>query len=407
MKIGDQVRFLNETGGGKVAGFQGKNIVLVEDEDGFRIPMTISEVVVTQTDDYSTLRMAREAVDKGGTASAGAFGETGNRSVSAMLRDGQDEEIDMSMPDTVDDDREITFRAKPQEREGGNALSAYLAFVPMASGGEGGPRYAVYFVNDSNYYMRFAYAVGKGEAWMLRAEGEIEPNTKEYIEEITREEVGTLGQVAVQLLAYKRDGAFEIKPTVDASFRIDPVKFHKVHTFRPNPFFEAPSMLFTIVENDKTERPRDIDADELRKSMFKDAREDKSAEHIISNYQREQLIGRYADNQRKGNKNHSPYVRRRDLDDAVVVDLHAEQILDSTKGMNAGDILEYQLKVFRDTLTRLAAKKSQKVIFIHGKGGGVLRRALINELTYKYKSYAYQDASFQEYGYGATMVTIK
>ena len=34
MKIGDQVRFLNEIGGGRVAGFQGKNIVLVEDEDG-------------------------------------------------------------------------------------------------------------------------------------------------------------------------------------------------------------------------------------------------------------------------------------------------------------------------------------------------------------------------------------
>ena len=33
-------------GGGKVAGFQGKNIVLVEDEDGFEIPMPINEVVV-------------------------------------------------------------------------------------------------------------------------------------------------------------------------------------------------------------------------------------------------------------------------------------------------------------------------------------------------------------------------
>ena len=44
--------------------------------------------------------------------------------------------------------------------------------------------------------------------------------------------------------------------------------------------------------------------------------------------------------------------------------------------------------------------------FIHGKGEGVLRRALINDLTYRYKKCTYQDASFQEYGYGATMVTI-
>ena len=48
MKKGDKVRFLSEVGGGKVAGFQGKNIVLVEDEDGFEIPMPINEVVVVE-----------------------------------------------------------------------------------------------------------------------------------------------------------------------------------------------------------------------------------------------------------------------------------------------------------------------------------------------------------------------
>ena len=46
MKKGDKVRFLSETGGGIVAGFQGKNIVLVQDSDGFEIPMSINEVVV-------------------------------------------------------------------------------------------------------------------------------------------------------------------------------------------------------------------------------------------------------------------------------------------------------------------------------------------------------------------------
>ena len=46
MKKGDKVRFLSETGGGIVAGFQGKNIVLVQDSEGFEIPMSINEVVV-------------------------------------------------------------------------------------------------------------------------------------------------------------------------------------------------------------------------------------------------------------------------------------------------------------------------------------------------------------------------
>ncbi len=53
MKIGDKVRFLSEVGGGTVTGFQGKNIVLVEDADGFDIPMPINECVVIETDDYN------------------------------------------------------------------------------------------------------------------------------------------------------------------------------------------------------------------------------------------------------------------------------------------------------------------------------------------------------------------
>ena len=46
MKIGDKVQFLSEIGGGKIAGFQGKDIALVEDEDGFQIQTPIYDLVV-------------------------------------------------------------------------------------------------------------------------------------------------------------------------------------------------------------------------------------------------------------------------------------------------------------------------------------------------------------------------
>jgi hypothetical protein len=41
-----------------------------------------------------------------------------------------------------------------------------------------------------------------------------------------------------------------LKPTVNVPIRIDPVKFYKLHTFNPNPFFEQPALVYTIVEND-------------------------------------------------------------------------------------------------------------------------------------------------------------
>lgn len=100
-------------------------------------------------------------------------------------------------------------------------------------------------------------------------------------------------------------------------------------------------------------------------------------------------------------------IKHRGDDDIVVIDLHIDELLDTTAGMNTSDILNYQMKKFCDTLAEYANKKGQKIVFIHGKGEGVLRNSIINELHYRYKKYTYQDASFQEYGYGATQVTIR
>jgi hypothetical protein len=56
MKIGDKVRFLSDTGGGIVSGFQKGNIVLVEDEDGFQIPAPMNDVVVIDTNEYNFVK---------------------------------------------------------------------------------------------------------------------------------------------------------------------------------------------------------------------------------------------------------------------------------------------------------------------------------------------------------------
>ena len=74
MKIGDKVRFLSEVGGGVVTGFQGKDMVLVEDADGFDIPMPIKECVVIDTDDYNMKRKPVAPAPKQEVAGAKAKG---------------------------------------------------------------------------------------------------------------------------------------------------------------------------------------------------------------------------------------------------------------------------------------------------------------------------------------------
>ena len=228
MKIGDKVRFLSEVGGGKVAGFQGKNIVLVEDEDGFQVPMRLTEVVVVGDEDYDT----RHVVEAKAT------------SVKAALADDDEEE------ESEPADKPVTFKAKPEERKGGDKLSAFLAFVPMNVKELMETRFETYLVNDSNYYLRYTYLTAEGTAWQVRAEGEIEPNTKEFIEEFGREDLNEFEHCCIQFIAYKRDKHFLLKPPVNADVRMDPVKFYKLHAFRENPFFEQPALIYTLIEND-------------------------------------------------------------------------------------------------------------------------------------------------------------
>ena len=210
-----------------MAGFQGKDIVLVEDEDGFQVPMRTADVVVIGNEDYDTGHMVEVKQRK--TAETAA-----------------DEE-----PETEPADKPLTFKAPVEERRGGDKLSAYLAFVPRDLKELTDTRFESYLVNDCNYYLRYVYMTAEGTSWQVRSTGEVEPNTKLFLEEFGRDQLNELEHSCIQLLAYKRDKYFLRKPVVDALITIDPVKFYKLHTFSENDFFEQPALIYTIIENDR------------------------------------------------------------------------------------------------------------------------------------------------------------
>lgn len=96
----------------------------------------------------------------------------------------------------------------------------------------------------------------------------------------------------------------------------------------------------------------------------------------------------------------------KDLSSLLEVDLHIHELLENTQGMTNGEMLEYQLDTFRNVLTENKQNKGRKIVFIHGVGNGVLKQRIRHELQ-KYPRYSVQDASFQAYGWGATMVIIR
>lgn len=380
VKIGDKVRFLNDVGGGTITGFQGKDIVLVADEDGFEIPTLVTEVVAVETNDYNIAK-----VIDGKKKEKNNEDKPTPTSVKNALAVNDDEEEE---EETDIADQELTYKPMAQERRGANELNLCLAFVPKRVKEISDTPFEVYLVNDCNYYIHYTLLNYEGKACQVRHEGEIAPNTKVYLEELLHNRLEEWERITIQTLAFKRDKVFFPKPTYSVNLRIDGTKFYKLHAFQPSVFFNTPALTYDILKDDRAVRPMFVDADELREAM-------QTPEEQLPTEPQPRISGA-----------EKRATRKQDRNAIVEVDLHAHELLDTMVGLEPRDILEYQIKVFRDTMNAHLKNHGCRIVFIHGKGEGVLRNALLKELRTHYKQCRVQDASFREYGYGATMVTI-
>jgi hypothetical protein len=344
IKIGDKVRFLDAIGGGVVTSFKGKDMVMVLEDDGFETPILKRQCVVIEEP----------------------------KKLGASVRPP----VVATEPVKAESPKPVQPK-QPETREG-EILNINLAFLPV----EGRPftdaQFECYLINESNYTLVFNYASCSGKTWKSRSTGEIEPNSRLFIEEFGREDIAGLEKLSFQCLAYKPGAFYTFKNAVSVEIRLETVKFYKIHCFRDNDYFEENALIVPVVRCDVPEKSLNISAEEIKQAMREKTPEEKPR---IS----------------------QPLQKKAEI---LEVDLHIDSLLDTTAGMDNAAILNYQLTVFRETMDENRSGKGAKIVFIHGKGDGVLRAAILNELRTKYKSCKYQDASFREYGFGATMVTV-
>ena len=352
VKVGDRVRYLNAVGGGVVVKIV-KDIAYV-DEDGFETPVLARECVVVEP---------AEQAKKSAPVPA-----------SKVVEVSPVEKGTFAQPADEEDDLAV------EERPEGDRLNITLAYVPDESKHLNTTRFSCYLVNDSNYYLYFAYLSRDDEGWRTRYAGVIEPNIQLLLEEFGQEDVNALERICIQYIAFKKDKHFALKSPVAVEYRLDTTKFYKLHTFRESLYFDEPSWCIDLVKNDVPVRPMLFDASDLERAM---------------------KMKKQVDNPVR-----KPVTRHAEKPGIVEVDLHASALLDTTAGLSNSDILNYQLDKVRETLDQYRHAKGRKIVFIHGKGEGVLRNALLKEIRDKYKNCTCQDASFREYGFGATMVTV-
>ena len=348
MKIGDKVRFLNDVGGGVITGFKDKQTAWVKDESGFDFPVALTDLVVIVTDAYNIEKKQPQVETK----------------VEEELRVGRQ-----------------TLEEPVFEEKGRDSLNVFLGFVPENSRELQSTEFDSYLINDSNYYMYYTYQSEQEGEWQLRSHGLLEPNSKLLIESFDKLRLNEIEWVAIQLIPFKNNKGYDLKEALLVEMKIDIVKFYKLHLFKDTEFFSEPALLYDVVKDDIPYQSFTVNPHSLEEAIIQPKTVD-----VNRPIKRE---------------------KRKEKNSILEVDLHIHELIDTIQGMSNKDILEYQLKEFNMVMDENKNKPGQRIVFIHGKGDGVLRKAIADELKKKYKRVIVQDASFKEYGFGATMVTIR
>ncbi len=341
MKIGDKVRFLSQTGGGIVVGFDRKGWALVEDSDGFEIPMPTKECVL----------------------------------------------IEENVVAKQDDSKKLSVK-------GGDKLHITMEYS----------REDAVLSNESNYNLLVTYVVYYKDKCNLAFAGEILPFERKTIFAIDKQALqdGTK-TVGVKIIPFKRgagkevavmQGRFNSYKGVDEaqSWEEKPV-IEKEFSLNMLNVAQGKEVKIEVINENASPISLSSSFDKLKKDL-----ESKYKEDIHS------LKPKAAP--KSAPVNNEDALIKTNSQGIMEVDLHIDSLLESTTGMNNGDILLYQLEKFNEVMRQMQAQKGKKVVFIHGKGDGVLRQALLKELKNKYPKSSCQDASFKEYGFGATMITI-
>ncbi|MCM1377942.1 MAG: DUF2027 domain-containing protein [Clostridium sp.] len=385
MKVGDTVRYLNTTGGGVITRLEG-NLAYVE-EDGFETPVLAKEIVVVLPAGHQPSSGARLMFDQS------AY-DAGKKS-SSLPRATTTSEKTMPMAEVSSESIE-TSPEPIEETPHGNEISLTLAFEPADAKRLSQTSFAAVLVNDSNYYISFAFSSRGDEAkgWTPVYQGTVAPNELIDLAEYTHADLTGIERVALQGIAFKKEKEFELRDPINTCRHLDITKFHKLHCFRPGIYFDTPVLEFPLI---KSGRPTDRNTPTLSQLEALE-------QSLGSKEGKKQLRNKGERRPRKEDKpgKISPFK----LLEPIEIDLHIGELTDTTAGMRPADMLEMQLQTVRRVMKEHSKRIGQKIIFIHGKGEGVLRQAVIKLLRHEYPKAELQDASFREYGFGATLVTL-
>ena len=365
LKKGDRVRFLNDVGGGVVIRIVDEKMVEILNEDEFEIPVLERDLVRVSISEKEILIEEDEKE------------EIYEEEEDFDFRNDRDE------PEIEEEEEEV-FDNTIEYIEGNDNLELFAALVPSDNKKIAESEVALYVINDSNFQAQaMAFEIDDEDSTMIW-NTPLESNTKVLIKTYSRNELGVFPKIRFQFLLY-RYGKFPSQNPLQREIEVAPLKFYKSTSFLENDFFNEDAMIIKLNDEDLSSAYQNISNDEIRRVKKNQSETDKYADTLKGKFNVKKV--------------HSPIKE---------VDLHIHEIIENPKGMSNAEMLSEQMETFHSELANgLTDNNIKKMVFIHGVGAGTLKSELRKSLTKDYPKLYFQDASFKEYGFGATMIIIR
>ncbi len=353
-KIGDKVNFLDDKGGGIVTRIIDENIVHVEIEDGFEVPVVVSNLILASPearhriteDDHYLHSYENNSYQK-------------EKKVIPLQKDAK------SIPAEG-----IYFAISPENQD-----------KPLAG------NLILYLVNHTDYRVLFSLFNNASGDFYGFDSGYLPANSKIKLDVIDRSKIELWVNALVQLIFFK-DGETNILRPLSKLIDFKPVKIYKEDAFRHTGLFESKALMVKlglikdmVVNPYMSDRATGDNPDLLRQKLASER-----------------------NNEKIRHKKASSFLDKHNLEDKVAeVDLHTHKLVDDFTNLEPVDLLGIQMDYFKKCLKEAESKKYRKIIFIHGIGDGILKNEILKHLQ-KTDGVQYYDAPYSRYGMGATEV---
>lgn len=346
IKVGDQVKFLNDPGGGKVVKIIGDQAYVII-EDGFEVPTLLSNLIKDQNQSYGegTIDEVDEPYVKQSQQSTSVLNET-------------------------EDESEVTDVIVAEYSTKFNPILAFVLSDKEKNLRE--QRIDICLINDGNYFLSYVIAFSVLNKHTLIEKGELEPEMLVKVGTFGIDQLLENQALSISIIPYNKK-AYQFHKPLHVLLDWETLNITSVQSFVENEYFDEKAYVVDLVEFETAEMQREKLATALPRM------------EISKKNVKKQII---------------------DLEE---VDLHIDKLVsaEQLEHMTAGQILEAQLARFTIALEGAIKAGTKRIVFIHGVGNGKLRYEIQKTLNRKYPHLTYQDASFAEYGYGATMVILR